>query len=61
MCGWAQGFLVIALVAAPFGFTSLAGAAADVAQVIFWVFVAFFAVAVVARAVQGRPPARREP
>lgn len=47
---WARGLLVIALVAAPFGFTSLAGAGSDVARVIFWVFIALFALAVARRA-----------
>ena len=57
MIGWAKGFLVIALVAALFGFSSLAGAGADVAQVIFWVFISLWAVAVVARAVgRDAPP-----
>jgi uncharacterized membrane protein YtjA (UPF0391 family) len=55
MLGWAAGFLVIALVAAPFGFTALAGAAAGVAQVIFWIFIALFAVAVAAWAIWGPP------
>ncbi len=56
MLGWAAGLLVIALVAALFGFTALAGAAAGVAQVIFWIFIALFAIAVVVRIFTGRPP-----
>ncbi len=56
MVGWAAGLLVIALVAAVFGFTALAGAATGVAQVIFWIFIALFAIAVVVRIFTGRPP-----
>jgi uncharacterized membrane protein YtjA (UPF0391 family) len=56
MFGWAAGFLVIALVAAPFGFTALVGAAVGVAQVIFWIFIALFVVSVVLRAINRRPP-----
>jgi len=56
MLGWAAGFLVIALLAALFGFTGLALATAGVAQVIFWVFLALFVVAVVVRLIRGGPP-----
>ncbi len=56
MVGWAAGLLVIALVAAVFGFTALAGAATGVAQVIFWIFIALFAIAVVVRIIRGKPP-----
>jgi uncharacterized membrane protein YtjA (UPF0391 family) len=56
MLGWAAGLLVIALVAAVFGFTALAGAATGVAQVIFWIFIALFAIAVVVRIIRGKPP-----
>lgn len=56
MLGWAAGFLVIALVAAPFAFTALVGAVIGVAQVIFWIFIALFVVSVVLRRINRRPP-----
>ena len=48
MLKWALIFLVVALVAAAFGFGGIAGTAATVAQVLFWVFVAAFVVMLVA-------------
>ena len=41
---WALIFLVISLVAAVFGFTGIAAASADVARILFFVFVVAFAV-----------------
>jgi uncharacterized membrane protein YtjA (UPF0391 family) len=54
MLGWAVTFLVIALVAAVFGFGGIASASAGIAQILFFVFVALFVIALVARAVRGR-------
>lgn len=56
MLGWAIAFLVIALIAAALGFGGIAGASAGIAQILFFIFIALFVVALVARAVQGRPP-----
>jgi len=56
MLGWAAAFLVIALLAGLFGFSGLAVATAGVAQVIFWVFIALFVVAVAVRLIRGGPP-----
>jgi uncharacterized membrane protein YtjA (UPF0391 family) len=44
---WALIFFLIALVAALFGFTDIAAGAAQIAQVLFWVFLAVVAVLVV--------------
>lgn len=56
MLGWAITFLVIALIAALFGFGGIASASAGIAQIIFFVFIALFVVALIVRAVRGRPP-----
>jgi uncharacterized membrane protein YtjA (UPF0391 family) len=40
MLRWAIIFLVIALVAALFGFGNIAGAATGIAMILFWVFLA---------------------
>ena len=37
---WAVVFLVISLIAALFGFTGIAGASADIARVLFFIFLA---------------------
>ncbi len=56
MLGWAVTFLVIALIAALFGFGGIASASAGIAQIIFFVFIALFVIALIMRAVRGRPP-----
>ena len=38
MLGWALTFLVVALIAALLGFTTIAGAAMGVAKILFFVF-----------------------
>ncbi len=45
MLRWAMMFLIIALVAALFGFTSVAGTAYAAAKVMFFVFLVLFVVA----------------
>jgi len=44
MLSWALVFLVVALIAAAFGFTGLAGASAGMAQILFWIFLCVFLV-----------------
>mgnify|MGYP001557379680 CR=1 FL=1 len=38
MLNWALTFLVVAIIAAIFGFTGIAGAATDIARTLFFVF-----------------------
>ncbi len=54
MLGWALTFLVIALVAAIFGFGGIAGASVGIAKLLFFLFLVLFIVSMIARAVQGR-------
>ncbi|MGB5556522.1 MAG: DUF1328 domain-containing protein [Paracoccaceae bacterium] len=56
MLGWALTFLVVALIAAAFGFGGIASASAGIAQFLFFVFIALFVIALIARAVRGKPP-----
>jgi uncharacterized membrane protein YtjA (UPF0391 family) len=44
MLGWALTFLVIAIIAAIFGFGGIAGTAAGIAQVLFYIFIAIFVI-----------------
>jgi len=53
MLRWALLFLVIALVAALLGFTTLAGTAIAAARIVFFVFLVLFVVALLAG---GRTP-----
>ena len=49
-------FLVVALVAAVLGFTTIAGAAIGVAKILFYIFVILFLVSLVMHLVRGRTP-----
>ena len=54
MLGWALTFLVVALIAAVLGFTTIAGAAMGVAKILFFVFLVLFLVSIVMHMVRGR-------
>ena len=56
MLGWALTFLVVALIAAVLGFTTIAGAAIGVAKILFFVFLVLFVVSLVMSMVRGRRP-----
>jgi uncharacterized membrane protein YtjA (UPF0391 family) len=47
MLGWALAFLLIAIVAAIFGFTGIAVASAGVAKLLFFVFLVIFLVTLI--------------
>ena len=53
MLGWALTFLVVALIAALFGFGGIASASAGIAQILFFVFLILFVVTLVLRLVRG--------
>jgi uncharacterized membrane protein YtjA (UPF0391 family) len=55
MLNWALTFLIIALIAAVFGFGGIAGTAAWIAQVLFVVFLVLFLISALTGAVR-RPP-----
>lgn len=56
MLYWAVVFFIIAVIAAVFGFGGIASASAGIAQILFFIFVALFVIALIVRAIQGRPP-----
>jgi uncharacterized membrane protein YtjA (UPF0391 family) len=47
MIGWALTFLLVALVAAVFGFGGIAGTAVEIAKLIFFVAIVLFAISAV--------------
>ena len=51
----ALAFLLIALVAAVFGFTDVAVASAGMAKIVFYVFLVLFLIAMLFNAFRGRP------
>ncbi|ANY77682.1 MULTISPECIES: DUF1328 domain-containing protein [Microvirga] len=56
MLGWAVTFLIIALVAALFGFGGIAGTAVEIAKLIFFVAIVLFAISAVIGLLRGRTP-----
>ncbi|GAB1257976.1 DUF1328 domain-containing protein [Aurantivibrio plasticivorans] len=56
MLRWAIGFLIIALLAAVLGFGGIAGAATEIAKLLFFIFVLLFAISVVVQLVRGGKP-----
>ena len=44
MLRWALIFLVVSLIAALFGFTGISAAAADIARLLFFIFIVIFVV-----------------
>jgi uncharacterized membrane protein YtjA (UPF0391 family) len=54
MLGWALTFLVIALIAALLGFGGIAGAAVEIAKIIFFVAIVLFLISVIVGAFRGR-------
>ena len=54
MLGWAVTFLIVALVAAVFGFGGIAGTAMEVAKLIFFVAIVLFAISAVIGLLRGR-------
>lgn len=56
MLYWAAIFLVIALLAAVFGFGGVASASAGIAQVLFFVFLVLLVISVVVHMMRGRAP-----
>lgn len=50
MLRWSFIFLIVAIVAAIFGFTDIAQGAASIAQVLFFIFLVLFVLALVAGA-----------
>ena len=55
MICWALVFAVIALIAGGFGFTGIAGEAASIARILFFVFMGLFVASVLIQMVRDRP------
>ena len=56
MLYWAAVFFVIAIIARFFGFGGIAAAAGGVAQILFYIFLALFALALIFGLLGRRPP-----
>ncbi len=47
MLGWAATFFIIALIAALFGFSNIAGGAMGIAQILFFIFLVLFVISLI--------------
>ncbi len=56
MLGWALTFLIVAVIAAVFGFGGIAGVAVEAAKIIFFVAILLFAISAVYGLMRGRSP-----
>jgi len=56
MLQWALGFLLVAILAAVFGFGGIAGAATDIARLLFFVFIVLFVLSAVGHMFRGTSP-----
>jgi uncharacterized membrane protein YtjA (UPF0391 family) len=56
MLRWALTFFIIAIIAAVFGFGGVAAAATDIAQILFYIFLVLFLVALLFGLLSGRSP-----
>ena len=50
---WTLAFLLIAFIAAVFGFTGLAVAAAGIAKILFYIFLGLFLLSLISRIIRG--------
>jgi uncharacterized membrane protein YtjA (UPF0391 family) len=55
MLYWAAVFFIIALLAAIFGFTGIAIAAAGIARILFFIFLVFFFASLIAHLIRRGP------
>ena len=56
MLYWALAFLLLAIVAAAFGFGGIASASAGIAQIIFGLFLVLFVLSLIFALMRGRGP-----
>lgn len=54
MLRWAVVFFVVAIIAAIFGFGGIAGAATDIAKILFFVFLLLFIIGLIMGLVRGK-------
>ena len=56
MLGWALTFLIVAIIAAVFGFMGIAEVATDIARVLFFIFLVLFVVSLIFGLIRRRRP-----
>lgn len=56
MLKWAVVFLIIAIIAAVFGFGNIAAGATDIARILFFVFLVVFLISLIMGLMKGKTP-----
>ena len=56
MLNWALTFFIIAIIVAIFGFGGIAGTATGIAKILFFVFLALFAISFIGKLISGKAP-----
>ena len=56
MLRWALTFLLVAIVAGIFGFTDIAGASANIARMLFYIFLVLLVASAVMHVLRGNAP-----
>ena len=56
MLNWALSFLLVAIIAAVFGFGGIASTAVEMAKVLFFIFLVLFLISLVAGLIMGNRP-----
>ncbi|MET1255826.1 DUF1328 domain-containing protein [Aliikangiella maris] len=56
MLGWIVTFLVVAIIAGLLGFGGIAGTAAGIAKILFFIFMALFLISGIFRLLTGKTP-----
>jgi uncharacterized membrane protein YtjA (UPF0391 family) len=56
MLRWSLAFFIMAIIAAVFGFGGIAAGSADIARVLFFVFLVAFVISVICATITGRQP-----
>jgi uncharacterized membrane protein YtjA (UPF0391 family) len=56
MLRWALGFLILAVIAAFFGFGGIAATSVGIAKILFYIFILIFAITLIAGLLGGQRP-----
>ncbi|CAA0117714.1 DUF1328 domain-containing protein [Zhongshania aliphaticivorans] len=56
MLGWSLVFFLVAIASAALGFGGIAGTAAGIAKILFFIFLALLVISLLMQILRGRPP-----
>ena len=56
MLGWSLVFFLVAIASAALGFGGIAGTAAGIAKILFFIFIALLVISLLMQILRGKPP-----